>query len=115
MNLLPLPLVGEGWGEGAAERLPQASRCECTALTPALSRTREREAAVRLAERCYLPCHGLGPLGEAPKALRGVHFIARTASTSRSGTRAASAMPRRDHSACASSPSWPASSSSLRR
>jgi hypothetical protein len=42
-GLLPLPLAGEGWGEGAA--LPMARRFHARrpALTPTLSRKRERE------------------------------------------------------------------------
>ena len=36
-TVLPLPLVGEGWGEGAASRMPPAMRCKRRALpTPAV-------------------------------------------------------------------------------
>ena len=31
-TVLPLPLVGEGWGEGAAWRIPPAMRCQRRAL-----------------------------------------------------------------------------------
>jgi hypothetical protein len=45
-DLLPLPLVGEGRGEGAALQV-QPSVPKRRALTPALSRAREREFHLR--------------------------------------------------------------------
>src|SRR5688572_2399879 len=46
--MLPLPLVGEGWGEGAAFRGATSVPRERRALTPTLSREREREREPRM-------------------------------------------------------------------
>jgi hypothetical protein len=40
---LPLPLAGEGWGEGAASAPQRCCHARRPALTPALSFERERE------------------------------------------------------------------------
>src|SRR3954468_15344808 len=49
--LLPLPLAGEGWGEGKRQwRYPTRMASTAAALTPALSRKREREFSSHHAE-----------------------------------------------------------------
>jgi len=45
LGKLPLPLAGEGRGDGAGPRIATPSTCERPALAPTLSRQRERGKA----------------------------------------------------------------------